>query len=176
MKPTPEVWQAIETAIQAEKDGLAFYTRAARETGDPGGQRMFQSLAADEAAHLKLFEAVRESLRKQDAWLSLEQVAAISPKRSTRPLFFPVADKRQGVKVPQRQLDALQRGIRVEDESIAFYTEQQRQANDPDCQAMYAYLVEQEESHRTILQGEYDYLSGTGYWFDMREFDLEAPG
>ena len=41
---------------------------------------------------------------------------------------------------------------------------------------MYAYLVEQEESHRTILQGEYDYLSGTGYWFDVREFDLEAPG
>ena len=176
MKPTPEVLEAIEMAIQAEKDGLAFYTRAAKETGDLGGQRMFQSLAADEAAHVKVFETVREALVGPGMWLSPEQVAAISPKRSTRPLFFPKGDKREGVKVPQRQLDALQRGIRAEEASIAFYTEQQSQAGDPDGQAMYAYLVEQEESHRTILQGEYDYLSGTGYWFDVREFDLEAPG
>ena len=36
MKPTPEVLQAIETAVQIEKDGLAFYTQAARQTDDPG--------------------------------------------------------------------------------------------------------------------------------------------
>ena len=35
MKPTPDVLKAIETAIQIEKDGLAFYTEAARQTLRP---------------------------------------------------------------------------------------------------------------------------------------------
>jgi rubrerythrin len=48
--------------------------------------------------------------------------------------------------------------------------------DDADGRAMYAYLVEQEEGHHTILQGEYDYLTGTGFWFDIQEFDLEAAG
>jgi rubrerythrin len=46
----------------------------------------------------------------------------------------------------------------------------------PDARAMYAYLIEQEEGHHTILQGEYDYLTRTGFWFDFQEFDLEAAG
>ena len=46
--------------------------------------------------------------------------------------------------------------------------------DDPDGKAMYAYLVKQEEAHRTILGGEYDYLTGTGFWFDIQEFNLEG--
>ena len=49
MKPSPEVLKAIETAIQIEKDGLAFYTEAARQTDDPNGKKMFKSLARDAA-------------------------------------------------------------------------------------------------------------------------------
>ena len=41
---------------------------------------------------------------------------------------------------------------------------------------LYEYLVQQEEGHRTILQGEYDQLTHTGFWFDLREFDLESMG
>jgi rubrerythrin len=68
----------------------------------------------------------------------------------------------------------LERGIQAEEDSIRFYTEQMELVDDPNARAMYAYLVEQEEGHRTILQGEYDYLAGTGFWFDTQEFSLEA--
>ena len=151
MKPTPEALKAIETAIQVEKDGLAFYTKAAQQIADPSGQRMFRLLAADEVAHLSIFEMVRKSLLEEDRWLP-------------------------PVELPERQLAALRRGIQAEDESIAFYSEQMDRVKDADGKAMYGYLVEQEQGHRTILQGEYDYLTGTGFWFDVREFDLEAPG
>jgi len=176
MKPTPEVLKAIETAIQIEKDGLAFYTEAARQTDDPNGKKMFQSLAKDEAAHLKLFGTVRESLTKEGNWLSPEEVAAISPKRLDRPPIFPTGDKIKSAEIPERELAALQRGLQAEKDSIAFYTQEMDKADDPDAKAMYAYLVEQEEGHRTILQGEYDYLNRTGFWFDIQEFDLEAAG
>ena len=176
MKHSAEALQAIETAIQIERDGLAFYTEAAKRTDDPQGKRMFQTLAKDESAHLELFENAREALLERAAWLSPEQVAAISPRRSIRQPVFPAGDEVKAAEVPQYQLDALRRGIRAEEDSIAFYREQMRQTDDPDGKAMYAYLVEQEEGHRVILQGEYDYLTRTGFWFDIREFDLEAAG
>jgi rubrerythrin len=176
MDSTPQVLEAIETAIQIERDGLAFYTEAAERTDDPQGKRMFQTLAKDESAHLELFEHAREALLNQATWLSPEQVAAISPRRSIRQPVFPVGDQVEAAEVPEYQLDALRRGIQAEEDSIAFYREQMRQIDDPDGKAMYAFLVEQEEGHRVILQGEYDYLTRTGFWFDIREFDLEAPG
>jgi rubrerythrin len=176
MESTPQVLEAIETAIQIEKDGLAFYTEAARRTDDPQGKRMFQTLAVDERAHLDLFENAREALLEGATWLSAEQVAEISPRRSVRQPIFPAGDAVEAAEVPEYQLDALRRGIQAEEDSIAFYREQMRQTDDPDGKAMYAYLVEQEEGHRVILQGEYDYLTQTGFWFDVREFDLEAAG
>jgi rubrerythrin len=184
MKPTPEVLQAIETAIQIEKDGLAFYTEAARQTDDPNGKKMFQSLARDEAAHLKLFEDARQALLERGNWLSPEEVAAISPGEFDRPPIFPTGEEikaalrlRSGqVEIPERELAALRRGIEAEKDSIAFYSQERDKTDDPDGKAMYAYLVEQEEGHYTILQGEYDYLNRTGFWFDFQEFDLEAAG
>lgn len=176
MKPTPDVLKAIETAIQIEKDGLAFYTEAAKQTDDPNGKKMFQSLARDEAAHLRLFEDTRQALLERGKWLSPEEVAAINPKRLDRPPIFPTGDEIKATEIPERELSALQRGIQAEKDSIAFYSEQINQTEDPDGRAMYAYLIEQEEGHRTILQGEYDYLNRTGFWFDIQEFDLEAAG
>ena len=176
MKPTPDALKAIETAIQIEKDGLAFYTEAAKQTDDPNGKKMFRSLAQDEAAHLRLFEDARQALLERGKWLSPEQVAAISPGEFDRPPIFPTGDEIKATEIPERELVALRRGIEAEEASIAFYSEQISKIEDPDGRAMYAYLIEQEESHRTILQGEYDYLTHTGFWFDIQEFDLEAAG
>lgn len=57
---------------------------------------------------------------------------------------------------------------------IEFYSQQMNRTDDPDGKAMYAYLVSQEKGHRRILEGEYDYLTGTGFWFDVQEFNLEG--
>lgn len=176
MKPTSDALKAIETAIQIEKDGLAFYTEAAKQISDPNGKKMFQSLARDEAAHLRLFETVRESLPKEGHWPSPEQVAAISQGTFDHPPIFPRGEETKAAEVPERELTALRRGIQAEEDSIAFYSQQRDKTDDPDGKAMYAYLIEQEEGHRTILQGEYDYLTRTGFWFDVQEFDLEAAG
>jgi len=176
MKPTSDALRAIETAVQIEKDGLAFYTEAAKQTADPNGKKMFQTLARDEAAHLKLFETVRESLLKEGHWLSPEQVAAISRGEFEHPPVFQTGDETEAAQIPERELAALRRGIQAEEDSIAFYSQQMDKTDDPDGKAMYAYLVEQEEGHRIILQGEYDYLNRTGFWFDIQEFNLEAAG
>ncbi|MCP4542240.1 MAG: ferritin family protein [Chloroflexi bacterium] len=174
MEPNPEVLSALETAIQIEKDGLVFYTEAAKQVDDPKGKKMFQTLARDEQLHLQLFENAREALLNKKNWPSLEKVKEISPEKSIRQPVFPTGDEIKLVKIPDRQLAALRQGLQSEEDSILFYSKQKEQIDDPDAKKMYAYLIEQEEGHRTILQGELDYLTGTGFWFDVQEFNLEA--
>ncbi len=115
-------------------------------------------------------------MHERGNWLSAEEVAAISPKRLDRPPIFPTGEEITTVEIPEHELAALRRGIQAEKDSITFYSEEMEKTDDRDGRAMYAYLVEQEEGHRTILQGEYDYLTGTGFWFDVQEFNLEAAG
>jgi rubrerythrin len=73
-------------------------------------------------------------------------------------------------------LDALRRGIQDEKDSIAFYSRQMEQAEDSDARAMYAFLIEQEQGHQTILEGEYDFLTKSGHWFGIPEFNVESWG
>jgi rubrerythrin len=100
------------------------------------------------------------------------------PGELTHPAIFPPVDevKDGEVEIPERHLAVLRRGIQAENTSIAFYSQQMEQTDDPDGKAMYAYLLSQEEAHLKILESEYDYLTGTGFWFGIQEFNLEGAG
>ncbi len=54
---------ALRVAYLIEKDAVEFYTRAAQETDDPNGRRMFLDLAQMEQVHLDLLENEYNSLR-----------------------------------------------------------------------------------------------------------------
>lgn len=176
MKTSPETLKAIETAIQIEKDGQEFYNQAAQQIDNPTGKKMFQTLARDEAAHLKLFEDTLKSLLDAGDWLTPDQVRAISPQRLRRPPIFSTVEEVQEMRLPERELDALRRGIQAEKDSIAFYSRQMERVDDPDARAMYAFLIEQEQGHQTILEGEYDFLTKSGHWFGIPEFNGESWG
>ncbi len=161
MEPTPEVLRAIETAVQIEKEGLAFYTEAAGQTDDPRSKRIFHALAKDEAAHLELFEDARQALLDRGNWPSPQEVAAISPGQFDHPPIFRSEREGGATEGPERLSDVLRRGVQAEEASIAFYSKQMDGSDDPHARAMYAYLIEQEQVHRAILQTEYDYLVRT---------------
>ena len=56
---------ALRMAYLIEKDAVAFYTRAAQETDDPNGRRMFFDLAKMEQGHLNLLEGEYNFMRGQ---------------------------------------------------------------------------------------------------------------
>jgi len=53
---------ALRVAYLIEKDAVDFYTRAAAQTDDANGRRMFKDLAAMEQGHLRLLEGEYNSL------------------------------------------------------------------------------------------------------------------
>ncbi len=56
---------ALRVAYLIERDAVDFYSRAARETDDPNGQRMFNDLAQMERSHLALLEGEYRFLSSQ---------------------------------------------------------------------------------------------------------------
>jgi rubrerythrin len=56
---------ALRLAYLIEKDAVDFYTRAAAETEDANGRRMFLDLARMETGHLKLLEGEYSFLKDQ---------------------------------------------------------------------------------------------------------------
>jgi hypothetical protein len=44
----------------------------------------------------------------------------------------------------------------------------------PEGRPLFERFVEIENGHLAIVQAEMDVVSGLGYWFDMREFNIEG--
>ncbi len=47
--------EAIRRAVQTEKELMEFYLRAAAATKDPGGRKVFETLAQEEREHARNF-------------------------------------------------------------------------------------------------------------------------
>jgi rubrerythrin len=161
-------------AMQLEREGHAFYLAAAEQTDDAAGRHMFMTLARDELTHLELLDEAFRTWTADGTWPESEELLPQETRRL--PVFPPPEKVAEVIKPRTNELDALRKGIASEEASIALYEQALEMAEHPDAIKLYEFLIEQEEGHRTILQGEYDYLTHSGFWFDMREFNLEAMG
>lgn len=159
-------------AIDIEKRGHSFYTEASQKTGDPRGRAMFQRLAQDEVRHLAWLNGQKESLQETGQWRNV-QLTGEALSLGQR-VFPKTAGPRSGVKAQTHELEALRRGIQAEKDSMAFYKEMSGKITDPSGRATFLALADEEEKHYFLLQAEHDYLSQSGFYFDMPEFSLEG--
>lgn len=159
----------LRTAIQMEQDGHAFYMAAAAETKDSTAVRVFLYLARDEMEHLCKLEAVYCTLSRTRHW----PVVGLPPRVQQREFPTP-GQAKAAVKPDTWELEALQKGINVEQDSIAFYRRAMAQATEPEALAMYKYLHAEEEGHLALLRAEYDHLTQTGFWCTYPELSVEC--
>jgi rubrerythrin len=167
---TPEVVKALETAIAAERQGMAQYLEFARKTADPTGKNMFIVLARDEMEHMSAFldqlNAATTTGMLLEVKLQESEIERLRPKLRQ----FPTEKSSKGT----NELGALRTALDQEKDAIGFYTEQERKTQDPHAKKMYRELIDVENSHYDLLQAQIDYITKTGYWFDIPEFRLEV--
>ena len=66
----------------------------------------------------------------------------------------------------------LSNALRVEVSTSEFYHKMVSES-DGDSKKMFARFIEIEDGHIAAVQAELDYVMNTGYWFDVKEFDME---
>lgn len=161
----------LEQGMRAEIEGRRFYLEAEEQTADRSGKRMFHALAEDEEEHLNILQREYASLKGGQRWLSVDSARS---GHISLPEFslFPPEPGRTPMKPDTTDADALDIAIEMERRGFAMYAQAVAQIDNPSGQAVYRFLVKEEDRHLALLQRAKEYLEEAG----AAEFDdLERP-
>ncbi len=67
----------------------------------------------------------------------------------------------------------LGRALKAEIDTSDFYRRMAAEMDRP-AREMFARFLEIEEGHIDVVQAQLDYLGGSGYWLEFKEFDMEG--
>lgn len=165
---------AIKTALDFENKVHALYEKAAHDARDTGAKKVFTVLAQEEAGHVAYLESRLVEWQK-DGHLSPEKVRTVLP--SAERVRTAVARLQKSM-VKQAgthdaELASLQLALQAEDRTSAFYQQMVRELP-AQGQELFARFLAIEESHAAVVQAQIDNVKQMGFWFDMKEFDLEG--
>jgi rubrerythrin len=166
--------KALKTAIEFEARVRQLYEESQKQAQDPIGKRVFGVLVNEEQGHLDYLNSRLKEWQKTGTITHEGLKTAIPSKKA----ILQEVDKLEG-KVKEHDLDRhhnselrmLHNALEVERETSTFY---KKMVSDvpKEGRELFSRFVEIEEGHLAIVQAEIDYLSGPGYWFDFKEFDL----
>jgi len=164
--------EAIKTAIEFEKKVLKVYRDAEKNAEDPVGRGVFSQLGKEEAGHVAYLES-RLTEWQKGGQISLEELRTIVPDKER------IAAGRKRLAKPMRgklasatEVEYLKRALLAEQETSAFYRQMVAELA-AERRPLFARFLEIEEGHVAIVEAELDAVSGSGFWFGMKEFDLE---
>ena len=163
--------EAIKTAVEYEVRIRDVYREAAAAVDDEIGKRIFETLGKDEQNHIDYLEYKLKQLQSSGAIVP-ERLESVIPSQE---VFNREAEKIKSLVSKdflgiRRQM--LSRALKMEIETSAFYQEMVNELP-AEGRALFERFLEIENNHIKAVQFELDYLSKTGYWFDIKEFDME---
>lgn len=166
-----EFEEAIVLAIGYEEKLRDVYREAADTVSDPLGKSILNALGEDEQAHADYLKSKLESWRKTGK-LDIAALDSVIPQRevieeqATRHSHALPRDARGDEK------QVLSRALRIEVETSRFYKKMVAEMPG-EVGGLFAEFLKIEDRHIAAVQAELDYYSKTGYWFGIKEFDME---
>lgn len=168
------VEEAITTAIAFETRVRNTYQEAMKAATDPTGERVFKLLADEEQGHLDYLQSRLEEWRGTGKLTPEKLKTAIPPQEIINERAKSLSEKLEGDDKGQ-EVEMLRKAELLERETADFYARMVEELED-EAQQMFTRFVEIEEGHLAVVRAEIDALSGSGYFFDFPEFNMEAGG
>jgi rubrerythrin len=160
--------QALQTAIQMEIDGKAYYLKASQQSGNELGKKLLKTLAAEEDVHRQTFERIYKAIRKEKDWPKTD----FEPDggRSLRTIFAQAAGQGGSkARAADSELDAVKKAMDMENETYDFYKQREQAATYKAEREFYQTLSAQEKEHHLVLLDYYEYLKDPTAWFVEKE-------
>ena len=164
--------EAIRAALQCEGRVVTVYRDAVDQCQDPIGKRIFQALHEDEISHAHFLKEKLDEL-KEAGHIKPRVLATAVPSSDKIEAAIKTFRSEVATPVAETELILLRRALAIENETSELYQKLVRELAAED-RTIFERFVEIEEGHRAIVQAEIDSVTGTGFWFDIPEFRLEA--
>ena len=166
------VEEAIKTSIEYETRVRDVYGEAVDAAPNEQGRRLFQLMADEEQHHLDYLEAKLEQWGREGA-VTAEGLRTAVPSDDDLSTGEESLRSKVGGKPGTVELQFLRKAHAVERETSDFYARMVDELPD-EAKGLFKRFLEIEEGHLTLVQAQIDQALGNGYWFDVREFDLEG--
>jgi len=163
--------EAIITAIDYEIKIRDVYKEARERIRDKSGRRIVQALEEDEQQHVAYLKSKLEQCRKNGT-ITLERLKTVIPSKEVIDGEVEKLKDKMSKAGTTDKKHILSKALDLEIETSAFY---KRMVNEMSQEGkdLFSHFLEIEDGHITLVQAECDYFSKTGYWFDIKEFDME---
>jgi rubrerythrin len=151
---------AIRLASEAEERAVAFYDEAAKKTNNPLGRELLEQLADFERHHHTQLLALEDSLCNSGACIMYEG----------RELAFPVPDEVEKIKQADKMsaMGIIEAAIEIKRKAEERYAALAEQTTDPNGQAMFQRLAEEEHANHRVLEDAYWSLNDRGVWIQPK--------
>lgn len=167
-----ELEKAIVTALDYEVRIRDLYRSLAETTQNSEGRELFAALQDDEQRHVDYLTHLLDQWHQKGVLEESELATTIPSKaeiEKSLEKLQPVAN-RDDHKMEQQMLG---KALEMEVATSRFY--QQLIADiDEKYRPLFMRFLEIENAHIDLVQAQLDYIMGTGYWFDMKEFDMSG--
>jgi rubrerythrin len=156
-------------ALTYEKKIRDLYLSAVETIDDNRGKAIFKALADDEQSHVEFLEHSLEMLASARE-IDIETLGSEIP--------VPVEDpiKHMKEKIPEKMLGDVKRvlnaALLLEIETSKFYKKACEESQGKIREVLEKFH-EIEERHVAVVQIELDHATGSGFWFDFMEMDME---
>ena len=158
---------ALQTAIQMEIDGKAYYLEASRKSSNKLGRELLQTLAVEEDYHRQKFQSIFDTIRDKNEW----PVVDIRPEggKLLRTILARAEGNDSSIEASDTELDAVQTAIDMESKTYDFYKGQGSDARSGAERDFYQALAAEEREHHLVLLDYHEYLKDPAAWFVNKE-------
>jgi len=164
-------FSGLQTAIQMEIDGKEFYLKAGKTIRNEPGSKLFQTLAAEEDIHQRVFTEIYNKLKSKQQWPDVKIPAHDAKKLAT--VFKEAIEKLgQGHTALKVETDAAATGMEMENKTLDFYKKQSAKAAYPGEKQLYDAFSMQESEHFRLLQDYYEFLTSPADYFKKKEHTM----
>ena len=141
------VQEALKLAIQAEKDSMDFYRRAASVTRNERARKVFDLLAGEEVGHL---EAFFHHYKGGD--LGDLQTFLASPPNKKNATYLALE---KAISEETHEQHALEIALKEEKATIEQYTLLAKDIIDPLVRGIFEKVVKETQKHYDLIEDEY---------------------
>jgi rubrerythrin len=159
----------LNTALEMEEKGKAFYEKAVKTCGNPQCQEIFSGLIKDEILHQERIKHIHDTLTSGKCW-TREWESIKGSSQNLGKLFQDLAVReKKKIKSDTKDLEALDIGLDFELASIKFYRDYRTRTIDPLEAAFLDQMILEEKGHWKALKDTRYYLTDPEGWFMEKE-------
>ncbi len=160
--------EALGVAIQMEREGMAFYQKAAEGMKESLGKKMFLSLVGDEKRHVEIFQQMAAEAGVRPA--GMDEIDQQGPIARIAGIFQDVGRKvKKEIKPDDDDIKVIEVAKGMEEKAYFFYVDVAKSVNDAAEKDILLKIAEEENEHFRILEDTRMYLTYPKMWHIIQE-------